>query len=147
MSLWKKGAFPMSAHENMRTVRRVYEEVFEKHNLAIVDELYAPDFVYHSPGHPDFDREGLKQGLGSYVNAFPNAQMTIEDMFAAGDRVAVRFTARGTHQGEFLGVPPTGKEITITSILIHRLAGGKMVEDWEWEDQFGVRRQLGLVTV
>jgi len=137
----------MSAEENMQIVRRIYEEVFDKHNLAVLDELYATDFVYHSPGNPDLNREGLKQGLSAYVAAFPDVGMTIEDIFAAGDRVAVRFTARGTHQGEYMGVPPTGKQVTITSILIHRLAGGKMVEDWEWEDQLGVLRQLGLVSL
>lgn len=137
----------MSAEENMAIVRHIYEQVFDKHNLGAVDELYTSDFVYHSPRNPDFDREGLKQGLGAYVAAFPDVQMTIEDMFAAGDRVAVRFTARGTHQGEYMGVPPTGKQVTVTSILIHRLAGGRMVEDWEWEDQLGVLRQLGLVTL
>jgi steroid delta-isomerase-like uncharacterized protein len=137
----------MSAEENMRIVRRIYTEVFDRHNLAVVDEFYATDFVYHSPGRPDYDREGLKQGFAAYLAAFPDVHMTIEDMFAAGDRVAVRFTARGAHQGEYLGAPPTGKQVTVTSILIHRLAGGKMVEDWEWEDQLGVLRQLGLVSL
>ena len=137
----------MSAEENLAIVRRIYEQVFDKHNLGVIDELYTSDFVYHSPGNPDFDREGLKQGLGAYVAAFPDVRMAIEDMFAAGDRVAIRFTARGTHQGEYMGVPPTGKQVTVTSILIHRLAGGKMAEDWEWEDQLGVLRQLGLVTL
>ncbi len=137
----------MSAEENMRIVRHIYEQVFDKHNLGVVDELYTSDFVYQSPGDPDLHREGLKQAFGDYVSAFPDVRMTIEDMFAAGDRVAVRFTARGTHQGEYMGVPPTGKQVTVTSILIHRLAGGRMVEDWEWEDQLGVLRQLGLVTL
>lgn len=137
----------MSAEENMQIVRRIYEEVFDKHNLEVLDERYATDFVYHSPGNPDLNREGLKQGLSAYVAAFPDVRMTIEDIFAEGDRVAVRFTARGTHRGEYLGVPPTGKQVTITSILIHRLGGGKMVEDWEWEDQLGVLRQLGLVSL
>lgn len=137
----------MSAKENMRIVRRIYEEVFDRRNLDVLDELYSTDFVYHSPGNPDLDREGLKQGLAAYVAAFPDVRMTIEDMFAAGDRVAVRFTARGKHQGEYLGVSPTGKQVTVTSILIHRLAGGRMVEDWEWEDQLGVLRQLSLVSL
>ena len=73
--------------------------------------------------------------------------MTMEDVFAAGDRVAVRFTACGTHLGEFMGVPPSGKQITMTAILIHRLAGGKMVEDWEWSDSLGFMQQLGLVSM
>jgi steroid delta-isomerase-like uncharacterized protein len=135
----------MSAEENMRIVRRIYTEVFDRHNLAVVDEFYATDFVYHSPGRPDYDRERLKQGFAAYLAAFPDAHMTIEDMFAAGDRVAVRFTCRGAHQGAFMGVPPSGKQVTMTAILIHHLAGGKMAEDWEWSDQLGVLRQLGLV--
>lgn len=137
----------MSAEENMRIVRRIYEEVFDRHNLAVVDELYATGFVYHSPGNPDLDREGLKGGFAEYLAAFPDARMIVEDMFGAGDKVAVRFTCRGTHQGQFMGVPPSGQPVTMTAILIHRLAGGKMVEDWEWSDQLGVLRQLGLVSL
>jgi steroid delta-isomerase-like uncharacterized protein len=137
----------MSAEENMRIVRQIYEEVFDKHNLDVLDELYDAEFVYHSPGRPDLGREGLKQGFASELVAFPDTQLTIEDIFAAGDKVAVRFTACGTHQGEYMGIPPTGKQMTMTSILIHRLAGGKMVEDWEWSDQLGVLRQFGLVSL
>lgn len=137
----------MSPEENIRIVRQIYEEVFDRHNLAVVDELYANDFVYHSPGNPGMDRDGLKQGLSDYITAFPDVRMTVEDIFASEDRVAVRFTARGTHRGEYLGVPATGKQVTVTSILIHRLSGGKMVEDWEWEDQLGVLLQLGIVSL
>jgi len=135
----------MSAEENMRIVRRAYTEVFDRHNLAVVDELYAADFVYHSPGNPDLDREGLKQGFAAYLAAFPDARMTIEDIFAAEDRVAVRFTCHGIHQREYMGIPPSGKQVTMTAILIHRFAGGKWVEDWEWSDRLGVMQQLGVV--
>ena len=93
------------------------------------------------------DRVGLKQGFAAYLAGFPDVHMTMEDVFAAGDRVAVRFTCYGTHQGQFMGVPPSGKQVTMTAILIHRLANGKMVEDWEWSDQLGVLRQLGLVSL
>lgn len=137
----------MSAEENMRIVRRAFEEVFDKRNPDAVDELFAADYVFHSPGNPDLNRAEVKQEFAAYLAAFPDLQMTIEDLFAAGDRVASRYTARGTQQGEYMGVPATGKEVTSTSIIIHRLAGGKMVEDWEWNDQLGVMRQLGLVSV
>ena len=137
----------MSPEENMRIVRRIYAEVFDRHNLDVINEYYTADFVYHSPGNPDFDRESLKQGLAAYITAFPDVRLTVEDMFAAGDRVAVRFSAVGTQRGEYLGVPPTGKQVTVTSILIHRLADGKMVEDWEWEDHLGVLQQLGIVSL
>jgi steroid delta-isomerase-like uncharacterized protein len=142
-----RGGISMSPEENMRIVRRIYAEVFDRHNLDVIDEFYTPDFIYHSPGNPDFDRERLKQGLGAYITAFPDVRLTVEDIFAAGDRVAVRFSAIGTQRGEYLGVPPTGKQITVTSILIHRLSDGKMVEDWEWEDHLGVLQQLGIVSL
>ena len=137
----------MSAEENLRIVRQLYKEIFDKHNLAVIDEFYTADFVYHSPGSPDMDRVGLKQGFAAYLAGFPDVRMTIEDVFAAGDKVAVRFTASGTHQGEFMGVPPSGKQVTMTAILIHRLADGKMVEDWEWSDSLGFMQQLGLVSL
>jgi steroid delta-isomerase-like uncharacterized protein len=135
----------MSAEENVAVVRRVYEEVFDKHNVAIVVELYADDFVYHSPGWADLDREGLKRGLAAYLAAFPDAQMIVEDVFGGGDRVASRFTCRGTHRGEYAGVPPTGKQITMTAILTQRFAGGKIAEDWEWSDRLGFMQQLGAI--
>jgi steroid delta-isomerase-like uncharacterized protein len=135
----------MSAEENLSIVRRIYTEVFDRHNLAVIDEYYASDFVYHSPGNPDMDREGLKQGFATYLAAFPDVRMTLEDIFAAGDKVAVRFTAPATHTGIFQGVSPTGKQVTISAILIHHLAGGKMVEDWEWSDSLGFMQQLSLI--
>ena len=112
----------MSPEENMCIVRRIYAEVFDRHNLDVINEYYTADFVYHSPGNPDFDRESLKQGLAAYITAFPDVRLTVEDIFAAGDRVAVRFSAIGTQRGEYMDVPPTGKQVTVTSILIHRLA-------------------------
>jgi steroid delta-isomerase-like uncharacterized protein len=137
----------MSAEENMRIVRRIYEQVFDKHNLEVFDELYATDFCYHSPAGRDRDRQSLKAAFAAYLAAFPDVRMTIEDMFAAGDKVAVRFAACGTHQSAYLGAPPSGKHVTITAILIHRLAGGKLAEDWEWQDLLGFMQQLGLVSM
>jgi steroid delta-isomerase-like uncharacterized protein len=137
----------MSVQENVPLVRRIFDEVFNQHSLAVVDELYAADFCYHAPRLPDLDREDLKQEFSAYLAAFPDTRVSVEDIFGAGDRVATRFTLRGTHQGEYMGVPPTGKPVTLTAILIQRLAGGKVVEDWEWPDNLGFLVQLGVVSL
>jgi predicted ester cyclase len=135
----------MSAEDNIRIIRRIYEQVFDKHNLGVVDEFYTADYVYHGPGFPEFDREGLKNSFAEFLAAFPDVHMSVEDIFAAGDRVASRYVCRGTHQGVFMGIPPTGKQVTGTAILIQRLVDGKVAEDWEWSDGLGFMQQLGLV--
>ena len=89
--------------------------------------------------------EGYKQFFAMTHSAFPDFHSTLEDMFAEGDKVVQRFTARGTHKGEFMGIPPTGKQVTITGIAIHRITGGKIVEDWVNMDMLGMMVQLGVV--
>ncbi len=137
----------MTADENIEIVRRIFKEVFDLHNVGVVDEFYAPSYVYHSPGEPDSDREGLKQGFTAYLTAFPDAHMVLEDIFAAGDKVASRFNCLGTHRGPYNGIPPTNKQILMSAILIQRLEGGKVVEDWEWGDSLGFMQQLGLISI
>ncbi len=136
----------MSLEENKAIERRFFEEVVNKGNLAVLDELLAPDFVDHSasPGIAP-DREGYKQFFAMTHSAFPDFHSTLEDMFAEGDKVVQRFTARGTHQGEWMGIAPTGKQMTIPGIAIHRITGGKIVEDWVSMDMLGALQQLGVV--
>jgi steroid delta-isomerase-like uncharacterized protein len=111
-------------------VRRVYE-AFNKQNLAVVDELYAPDFVWHDalPGFSP-DLAGLNQAFTAAGTAFPDGHWTIEDQIAEGGKVTTRYTVRGTHGGEFLGVPPTGKQARWTGIEIDRIEEDKLVEMW-----------------
>ena len=137
----------MSAEANMEIMRRAFHEVFDLKNVSVVDELYALNYVYHSPGAADMDREGLKQGFTLYLNAFPDAHMVIEDMFSSGDKVATRYTCSGLHLSPFGDVPATNKSVSTTAIVIHRLADGKVVEDWEWSDSLGFMQQLGLVPI
>ncbi len=136
----------MSVEENKAIERRFIKEVVNKGDLAVLDELLATNFVDHSapPGVAP-DREGYKQFFAMTHSAFPDFHSTLEDMFAEGDKVVQRFTARGTHKGEFMGIPPTGKQVTITGIGIHRITGGKIVEDWVNMDMLGMMVQLGVV--
>ncbi len=136
----------MSTEANKAIVRRFVEEVQNGGDLAALDALAAPGYVNHSapPGVPP-DREGLKQLTAMFRQAFPDGRMTIEDMVAEGERVATRKTFRGTHRGELMGIPPTGKAVAIGLIDIVRVADGKVVESWSVADDLGLLRQLGAL--
>jgi len=135
----------MSTEENKAIIRRVIEEVWNKGDLAAVDEVMATDYVLHVPGQEIKGPEGFKEYVTMARTAFPDFHMTIEDMVAEGDKVAFRFTWRGTHKGEIMGIAPTGKQVTVTSIGINRFAGGKEVEARASMDQLGMLQQLGVV--
>ncbi len=136
----------MSVEENKAIELRFFEEVVNKGELAVIDELFAANFVDHSavPGIAA-DREGAKQFFAMAHSAFPDFHSTLEDMFAEGDKVVQRFTARGTHKGEWMGIAPTGKQMTCPGIAIHRITGGKIVEGWTTMDMLCVMVQLGVV--
>ena len=135
----------MSIEENKAQFRRVFDMI-NTGKLDNAGELIATDYVYHSPGSPDMrGPEGFKQLISMYRAAFPDLLMVIDDMLAEGDRVAVRWTATGTHRGELMGIPPTGKRVTTSGLIISRFAGGKVVEDHEVIDSLGMMQQLGVV--
>ena len=136
----------MSAEQNKSIVRRWIEEGWNKGNLAVIDQVYAPNYVQHEPAPaPVTSSEALKQYVGAYKTAFPDLHFTIEDMIAEGDRVVVRQTFRGTHQGDFMGIAPTGKQVTMTEIEIFRVVNGKGVENWTSSDDLGLLQQLSVV--
>lgn len=130
---------------NKGVVQRFIEEVQNQKNWEVYDELHAPDFVNLSspPGVPS-DLEGGRMFLGAFMGAFPDCQFTIEDMIAEGDRVATKKTFTGTHEGEFNGIPPTGRRVTLTFVDILRLRDGKIVEHWLSMDQLSFLQQLGV---
>jgi steroid delta-isomerase-like uncharacterized protein len=132
---------------NKEIVRRLVNGVWADRNLAIVDELIAPDYVGHDPTQPEPIRgpEGYRQFVGMYQAAFEDGMVTIDDEIAEGDLVVTRWTGRGTHTGELMGIAPTGKEVTVSGITISRLANGKIAEDWELMDALGMMVQLGAV--
>jgi steroid delta-isomerase-like uncharacterized protein len=135
----------MSAEHNKALVRRCFDEL-NKANLKVLDEVCAPDYIAHFPGTPGpMDREAIKPVWGAFFAAFPDLQHSIEDLFAEGDKVALRMVIRGTHRGDFQGIPPTGKTITLASINIMRCAGGKIVEQRVEYDALGMLQQLGVI--
>ena len=130
--------------ENKAIVRRFGDEVWNKGNLAAVEELVAPEFVGCGPGERvTRGPKELKRVVARMRAAFPDLHFTVEDEVAEGDRVATRWTGRGTHRGKWRGVAPTGKQVTFTGIAIRRIAGGKIVERWVNTDQLGLTIQLG----
>jgi steroid delta-isomerase-like uncharacterized protein len=130
---------------NKRIARRAIEEVYTGGNLDMVDELVTSDIVAHSPG-VDFHGVGeLKQFVQSLREAFPDLRMTVEDQVAEGHKVVTRWIARGTHEGSFLGIPPTGKTGTMTGVEIDRFVDGKVSECWTSADYLGLMQQLGAI--
>ena len=136
----------MSADENKALFRRYIEEVFNKRNVGALDEILSPEFVHHflPPGITP-DRDGMKQFVPQLLAAFDGFHLTIEDMIAEGDRVAARLTMGGIHNGEFIGIAPTGKRITSTEICVQRIKDGRVVESWVEVDQLGMMRQMGVL--
>jgi steroid delta-isomerase-like uncharacterized protein len=135
----------MSADTNKEIVRRLGVEPWEG-NLGVIDELVASNYVGHDPAMPNQQGpEGIKEFITGYLAAFPDGRITIDDQFASGDLVATRWMGRGTQTGELMGIPPTGKQVTITGITISRVENGKVVEEWTNWDMLGMLQQLGVV--
>jgi steroid delta-isomerase-like uncharacterized protein len=136
----------MSSEQNKAIVRRAFEEPW-KGNLGVIDELFASDYVGHDPASPEPVRgpEGLKEFISTYRAAFPDARMTVEQQLAEGELVTTRWTGRGTHEGELMGIQPTGKQVTVSGLTISRLFAGKIVEEFQNWDTLGMMRQLGAI--
>ena len=136
----------MSTEENKALSRRVIEDIINKQNPALADELIDPNFVDHGIAGKGFKGpEGFKQYITTLITAFPDLNLTIDDMVAEGDKVAMRLTAQGTHKGDFMGIAPTGKQVTMSGIVIQRIANNKCVEGWLVNDNLGMMQQMGVV--
>jgi len=138
----------MLSDTNKTLSRRFFEEVWNKGNLAVLNELIAKDHVNSGPGTlPGLPTgpEGAKQLVTVYRNAFPDIHFKIDELIAEGDKVVTRWTAQGTHKGELVGIPATGKSSTVTGINVDRIVNGKIVESWGIFDQFGMMQNLGVI--
>jgi steroid delta-isomerase-like uncharacterized protein len=135
------------SEQNKMLVRRAIEEVWNRGNYAVVDELVAADLIVHASTSAGEIRgaEGLKQFYVMLRKAFPDLRFTIEEQIAEGDRVVTRWRAHGTHRGEYQGIPPTGKQGQVMGIDIDRIANGKVVECWPCADELGLLQQLGVI--
>ena len=133
------------SEENKAIVRRFGEEVWNKGNLEALDGLVTADFVGRGPGTGVIrGREELRQVVVGMRAVFPDLNFAVEDEIASGDKVVTRWTFRGTHQAEWRGVAPTGKQVTFTEITIRRIADGKIAEVWANADELGLEKQLGI---
>jgi steroid delta-isomerase-like uncharacterized protein len=135
------------SEQNKTIVRRLFDELWNKGNLPVADELIAPTYTHHDASTPDLGRgpESEKKRVTLYRTAFSDLRLTVEDMIAEGETVVARWSCRGAHKGDLNGIAPTGKQFVISGVSIVRFAGGRMVEGWINWDALGLMQQLSVV--
>ena len=133
---------------NKTIFRRYFEDVLNAGNLDLIDDLIALDYVSHYPTGYDFGGgpDDVKQIVTTVRTGFPNVHFTVEDVLAESDRVVGRWTFRGTHQGDFMGIPASGNDVSVMGIVIHRIVDGKIAEAWFVWDALGLMHQIGADT-
>ncbi len=134
----------MSTEQNKALVRRGFEEGINQGKLDYFDQVLAPTYVNHNMPAPGPGPEAFKQVLAMFLKAFPDMHITVEDVITEGDKVATRGTWRGTHKGDFMGIPATGKSVSVTYSDIWRFENGQAVENWVQMDMLGLMQQLGV---
>ena len=135
----------MSTEQNKAIVRRFFEEVFNTGNFDRLDELFAPDFTGHGLASQGAGTgpDKVRHTVLHFRHAFPDIQFRVEEMIAEGDKVVVRVSFRGTHQGEFMGIPATGKLVHVSGVELARLENGKIIEEgWHYMDEQALLHQL-----
>ena len=139
----------MTTQDNKAIVQRWVDEVLNSRDVSDQSpayELVATDFVGHFPGQPTLEGlEAYRQFGAQYFSAFPDLQIMPEDLIAEGDKVTMRYAWRGTHKGELMGIPPTGKQVVTSGISILRIANGKIAEQWDNFDNLGMLQQIGVI--
>ena len=138
----------MDTEQNKALYRRWFEDVVNTGNLALADELLATDYLLHFPGMPQpVDGQTHKSLVGMFRTGFPDWVETVEDVIAEGDRVVVRVAGRGTHLGDFQGIPATGRRVEAHGVGIARIRDGRIAEAWAAYDALGLLQQLGAIPV
>jgi steroid delta-isomerase-like uncharacterized protein len=135
------------SESNKNVVRRLFEEVWNKGNLQVTDDLFTPNYAHHDTSTPDVGRgpDSEKKRATLYRTAFPDMRLTIEDLIAEGETVMARWSCKGTHKGDLSGIPPTGTQVSMTGVSVARFTNGKMSEGWVNWDALGLMQQLGAV--
>jgi len=128
-------------------MRRFAEEIVSNGDFSVLDELVDPTYVFRSPGQEVRGLEGLRGVIGAYRTAFPDLKMTVDDLVVAGAKAVVSFTLTGTHEGDLLGIPATGRKARVSGMVLSRLEHGRIVEEWEVLDQLTMLQQLGVVSL
>jgi steroid delta-isomerase-like uncharacterized protein len=135
----------MSTEQNKANQLRVWEEAFNRGEMAVIDEFFAPDYVFRSPlGMEAKGPESFKQMVAGMRSALPDLHVTVDDILADGDKVVTRFAFTGTFNGELMGIAPTGKKLNVTGMLISRWRNGREVQAWESLDTLAFYQQLGI---
>jgi steroid delta-isomerase-like uncharacterized protein len=133
--------------QDKAVVRRVFEDMFNRKDAAVADQIYTEDHAYHDPSAPGLPKGpgGVKAVLGAFVVAFPDLHMTVEDVIADGNKAVVRWVSRGTNTGSLMGLPATGKQVEVSGTTVYRLSGGKIAESWALWDHMGMMQQMGII--
>jgi predicted ester cyclase len=136
----------VSSEQNKTIVRRLLEEPW-KGDLRVVDELVDRKYVGYDPSMPEplLGPDGFKENISTYRAAYSDARITVDDQIAEGDKVATRWTGRGKHDGDLMGIAPTGKQVKVSGLTFSRIANGKVIEEYTNWDTFGMMQQLGVV--
>ena len=136
----------MSTEDNKALAQRWLEEVWNKGDLSLIDELIAPNYVLHDPTRPGLrGRAGIKESIAMFRTAFPDLHFTIEDQVAESEKIVTRYTVQGTQMGPLMGIPATGKQGTITGIDIYRITDGQIEEAWSNWDTLGLLQRIGVI--
>ena len=135
----------MSTEANKAVVRRFFDALNENRLDVLASDLLSPNCVLRFDGNPPMDSASAVEFHGAFLAAFPGIHHTIEDQIAEGEWVVTRITVQGTQQGELMGIPPTGKQITVGAINMHRIVDGKIVEQRVMSDALGMLQQLGVI--
>ena len=129
------------------TIRRYIEEVINKGNFFVLDELVHPDYVFGSPSEELHGLDGLKGFIGMFRTAFPDLKVQVDDLATEENKTVTCFTLTGTHQGDLMGIPATGKPVNVHGMILSRFKAGKIIEEWEVLDQLAMFQQLGVVSL
>jgi len=135
------------SEQNKTVVRRLFDELWNKGNLQVADEIFAPAYQHHDASTPDLGKgpDSEKKRVNMYRTAFHDLRLNMEDLLADGETVVARWSCRGVHKGELNGIAPTGKQVAITGVTIVHFTNGKIVEGFVNWDALGLMRQLGVV--
>lgn len=128
-------------------IRRYIEEVINNGNFFVADELVHPDYVFGSPSEEFHGLDGLKGFIGMFRQAFPDLRVQVDDVATEENKTVTCFTLTGTHRGELMGIPATGKPVNVHGMILSRFKAGKIIEEWEVLDQLALFQQLGVVSL
>ncbi|NEQ50900.1 MAG: ester cyclase [Leptolyngbya sp. SIO3F4] len=135
------------SNSNQTIIRRYIEEGINNGNFLVFDELFHPDYIFGSPGEEFHGLDGLKGFIAMFRTAFPDLKIQVDDLTTEENKTVTCFTLTGTHRGELMGIPATGKPVNVHGTILSRFKAGKIIEEWEILDQLAMFQQLGVIAL